>query len=179
MAGNGNFTEIPTLSGVMENLMDLQNVFAASGVPMPTGLTIGPNQKLPQFQIPVMPQREIAPQPEREPDSDDDDEEEEDNSLDKDVRTIKELMGWIKQAIKTDKGSRAAKIRKALRKQLPPMRQKYHDSPLAREVCKEARAVIREVEDKFPDFIGIDTDDSDYDSEDSFFSGDEDEDEFY
>jgi len=180
--GMGSFGAIPTLGGVMENfnaMMGLQNAFAAAGVNTPP----------PAFNQMLLPTgAKILDQPQREPDSDDDEEEEEEEeteeqlrekALNKDIQTIKEYIMWINQAIKTEKASRAVKIRKALRKSLPPMRVKYHDYQAARDIVKEARGVLRQVEETFSDNLGIDTDDSDYDSEDSFFMESDGEDTYF
>merc|ERR1712232_261421 len=98
----------------------------------------------------------------------------------KQSQAIKEYMAWIDTAIKAEKGNRAASIRKALRKALHKLHTDFRDRTDARELNKIAREKIREVEETFPDNIGIDTDDTDYDSEDSFFLESEgDDDDFY
>merc|ERR1711862_903854 len=177
--GAGNFAMIPTLSGVMENLMGLQDAFAQSGVVVPP-----PAQN--KFAMNLPTGSRILDQPEREVSEGEEEEEEEETEEEllekafrKDCQNIKEYMEWIRQALKAERGSRAAKIRKALRKSLPPMRQKYHDRQEARELCKQARELIQEVEQTFADNIGIDTDDSDYDSEDSFFLASSDDEDLY
>jgi len=182
--GDKTFAAIPTLGGVMENfnaMMGLQSAFQAAGIS--TGTQVQ-QPHIPMIMTP--PGSKILDQPKREPDSEEEEEEEEETeeqlfekALRKDIQTIKEYMTWINQAIKQDKGSRAVKIRKALRKALPPMRVKYHDRQEAREIVKQARGVIRLVEETFPDNLGIDSDDSDYDSEDSFFLESDDDGDLY
>ena len=180
--------EIPTLSNVMENLMGLQQQFRDAGIE--TSTSAAPAAAAPNrfAGLQLAQGHSILDQPERDEEEEEEEEElltEEEQrilTLSKDLQGIREYMNWMQQAITADYGSRAAKIRKALRKALKTLRAKHHNEQEAREMALAARNKIREVEETFPDNIGIDTSDSDYDSQDSFFLDSDEEgdgDEFY
>lgn len=110
-------------------------------------------------------------------DDEEDEEDEQKMQLARTTKQLTELMKWARSAMDSGQGARACKLRTALRKEKKILRSRYRDFTEARELANDIRKLCRECEEKYSDFISLDESDTDYDSEDSFFLTD-DEDEY-
>lgn len=183
-----------TLANVMGSLLSLQDQFHAAGIPTPAPAQPAQPAQPPPSAFPPgkkdfsklnLPMgAAVIAQPDRsdEPNSDSESEEEPEDDNEREYlrvsRSIREYMDWLLLAMNKGEGKKVGKLRKALRRTAKQLRAKFRESTAARALSKEVRDLIRQCEQKFPDDIGIDSSDSDYDSQDSFFGDDDDEDEF-